>query len=75
MTLLCGCRADEAPSSQPMLYLNGERGNGLINNVCFPSNVASSYAPSGQVWLYHQQGLVLAEVSSSLGILTVAEQA
>ena len=34
-----------------MLYLNGERGNGLINNVCFPSNIAQSYAPAGQVKL------------------------
>ena len=30
-----------------MLYLNGES-SGLVNNACFPSTVAPSYAPAGQ---------------------------
>ena len=30
-----------------MLYLNGESG-GLVNNACFPSTVAPTYAPAGQ---------------------------
>ena len=30
-----------------MLYLNGES-SGLVNNACFPSTVAASYAPAGQ---------------------------
>lgn len=31
-----------------MLYLNGD-GCGIVNNVCFPSTVAPSYAPPGKV--------------------------
>ena len=31
-----------------MLYLDGD-GGGVVNNVCFPSTVAPSYAPSGKV--------------------------
>lgn len=31
-----------------MLYLNGD-GGGVVNNVCFPSTVASTYAPAGKV--------------------------
>ena len=31
----------------PMLYLNG-KDEGIINNCCFPSTVARSYAPPGQ---------------------------
>lgn len=31
-----------------MLYLDGEGGR-LINNMCFPSEVSSTYAPAGQV--------------------------
>lgn len=30
------------------LYLEGE-GRGIVNNMCFPSEVARSYAPAGQV--------------------------
>ncbi|KAK9836272.1 hypothetical protein WJX81_001340 [Elliptochloris bilobata] len=39
-------RAPAAPS-EPILYLNGEPG-GMVNNACFPSSVAPSYAPPGQ---------------------------
>ncbi len=38
--------AKKAPVSQPMLVLNGE-GRGPINNLCVPSVVSPSYAPSG----------------------------
>ena len=35
------------------LYLDGEggpqSGGGTVNNMCFPSEVAPSYAPPGQV--------------------------
>ena len=31
-----------------MLYLDGD-GGGVVNNVCFPSTVAPSYAPPGKV--------------------------
>ena len=41
------CRAPAAPRQENILYLNGERG-GLVNNCCFPSTVAPSYAPAGQ---------------------------
>jgi hypothetical protein len=33
---------------EPVLYLNGD-GIGIVNNCCFPSAVAPSYAPSGSV--------------------------
>ena len=36
-----------APLATPILYLNGD-GPGLINNCCFPSTVAPSYAPAGK---------------------------
>jgi phytoene dehydrogenase-like protein len=36
----------EPPLLEPLLILNGE-GKGPINSLCFPSNVASSYAPEG----------------------------
>lgn len=32
---------------EPILFLNGERG-GIVNNICFPSVVAPSYAPHGR---------------------------
>lgn len=35
------------PLSTPILYLNGD-GGGMINNCCFPSTVASTYAPAGK---------------------------
>ena len=38
-----------------MLYLNGD-GIGIVNNCCFPSAVAPSYAPSGSV---SSMGLVI----------------
>lgn len=38
--------AERAPLCEPILILNGE-GSGIINNVCVPSAVAPSYAPSG----------------------------
>ncbi len=39
--------ADKPPIEEPILMLNGE-GNGPVNNVCVPSQVAPSYAPAGQ---------------------------
>lgn len=36
-----------APVRMPMLMLDGERG-GPVNNLCFPSRVASGYAPPGR---------------------------
>lgn len=39
--------ADKAPMSKPILVLNGS-GSELINNLCIPSNVNSSYAPPGK---------------------------
>ncbi len=36
-----------APRREPMLLLDGE-GSGPVNNLCFPSNVAPSYAPPGR---------------------------
>lgn len=39
--------ADRAPVQEPILVLNGE-GHGPINNLCVPSQVAPSYAPSGR---------------------------
>ena len=43
-----------------MLYLDGEggpqSGGGIVNNCCFPSEVAPSYAPPGQVRRW--QGIV-----------------
>jgi hypothetical protein len=41
-------KAPRAPRSEPILYLNGTEA-GLVNNCCFPSTVAPSYAPPGQV--------------------------
>ncbi len=38
--------ADRSPIDVPMLVLNGE-GRGWVNNLCVPSQVAPSYAPSG----------------------------
>lgn len=37
-----------APLSTPILYLNGDGGPGVVNNCCFPSTVAPSYAPAGK---------------------------
>ena len=45
------CLYFAAPTAppEPVLYLNGEReSGGLVNNACFPSAVAPSYAPPGQ---------------------------
>ncbi|QDU73711.1 Protoporphyrinogen oxidase [Bremerella volcania] len=39
--------ADKPPIEEPILMLNGE-GQGVVNNVCVPSQVASNYAPAGQ---------------------------
>ena len=39
--------ADKAPMSEPILVLNGEASE-LINNLCVPSNVNESYAPTGK---------------------------
>ncbi len=43
----------EAPSQEPILYLNGDgvedaEGTAVVNNMCFPSTVSSSYAPVGK---------------------------
>jgi len=39
----------EPPSKKPILFLNGEGSQGgIVNNMCFPSSVAPSYAPSGE---------------------------
>lgn len=54
--------ASSVPMQENVLLLNAERG-GLINNACFPSNVAATYAPPGR-------GLVAATV---LGIPSVQE--
>lgn len=40
-------RTSQQPPHGNVLYLNGH-GSGLVNNACFPSAVAPSYAPSGQ---------------------------
>ncbi len=40
-------RAPQAPRDENILYLNG-RPSGIVNNCCFPSTVAPSYAPAGQ---------------------------
>lgn len=39
--------ADSLPSNLPILYLNGER-DGIINNLCFPTTIAPTYAPAQQ---------------------------
>lgn len=36
--------APKSPNHRPLLYLNGE-GHGPINNLCFPTSVAPTYAP------------------------------
>ena len=43
----------DAPSQEPILYLNGDgvedaEGTTKVNNMCFPSTVSASYAPAGQ---------------------------
>ncbi len=45
---MCVVRAPRAPSGLNILYLNGTD-SGIVNNACFPSTVAPSYAPTGQV--------------------------
>jgi phytoene dehydrogenase-like protein len=37
--------ADRAPIAEPILILDGD-GRGPVNNLCFPSQVAPSYAPA-----------------------------
>ncbi len=39
--------AAEPPVESKMLVLNGTK-NGVVNNLCVPSNVAPNYAPDGQ---------------------------
>ena len=39
--------ADRSPVKEPILVLNGE-GEGPVNNLCVPSQVAPTYAPSDQ---------------------------
>jgi phytoene dehydrogenase-like protein len=36
--------AEKSPLGAPILVLNGER-NGLVNNLCVPSDISSRYAP------------------------------
>lgn len=36
------------PRSGPYLFLNGDTRTGLVNNLCFPSEVVPGYAPEGQ---------------------------
>ncbi|KAM0952926.1 putative amine oxidase, FAD/NAD(P)-binding domain superfamily [Dioscorea sansibarensis] len=40
--------ANRAPISEPILILNGS-GEGIVNNMFFPTNVAPSYGPAGKV--------------------------
>jgi phytoene dehydrogenase-like protein len=40
--------ADRAPIERPILILDGD-GRGPVNNLCFPSQIAPSYAPPGAV--------------------------
>lgn len=49
------CRAPSHPSAENILYLNGEN-RGIVNNLCFPATVASSYAPPGQVRRVYDNG-------------------
>ncbi len=42
------CREPQLPDLEPVLYLNGD-GTGIVNNCCFPSAVAPSYAPAQAV--------------------------
>ena len=39
--------ADEAPFSEPLLFLNGT-GEGIVNNVAVMSNVSPAYSPAGK---------------------------
>lgn len=39
--------AEQAPVIEPLIVLKGDR-EGLINNLCVPSQVAPGYAPTGQ---------------------------
>ena len=41
-------REPAQPDLEPVLYLNGD-GTGIVNNCCFPSAVAPSYAPANAV--------------------------
>ena len=43
----CSIRAPQAPLPEPMLYLNGDS-QGVINNMCFPTTVSTSYAPQNE---------------------------
>ncbi|KAL0909203.1 hypothetical protein M5K25_020050 [Dendrobium thyrsiflorum] len=38
--------ADRIPVREPVLILNGS-GEGIVNNMCFPTNVSASYGPAG----------------------------
>ncbi len=40
---------DQPPITEPILVLNGD-GKGPINNLCFPSQVVSSYSPSDKLY-------------------------
>lgn len=40
-------KADRPPRAGNTLYLDGE-GAGLVNNMCFPSEVSPTYAPAGK---------------------------
>ena len=40
--------APRAPRDENILYLDGVDAGGIVNNCCFPSTVAPSYAPPGR---------------------------
>ena len=44
LLMLHHVREPVQPALEPVLYLNGD-GVGIVNNCCFPSAVAPSYAP------------------------------
>lgn len=56
--------APAPPSTAPILYLNGED-DGIVNNCCFPSTVAPSYAPPGQTLVSVSTVGVKAELSDA----------
>lgn len=40
--------APKPPLPGNILYLDGDGGQGIVNNCCFPSEVSPTYAPAGQ---------------------------
>jgi hypothetical protein len=62
-------KAPAAPFPDNILYLDGT-GKGLVNNCCFPSTVAPSYAPAGQVG--HKNAVLLCLQPQVLGVLLLS---